>query len=154
MITPFNRSVERQYAIREKLYQGSDILPGFELLTYKSQMTIGDLNEGGFKDWFEALDFMRDEISRLDFDIALVGCGAYGFPLAAEIKKMGKQAVCMGGVLQILFGIMGRRWDGSRFGGIGHMPEKLKRYYNDSWIYPIEERPGEADKVEYGPYWK
>ena len=35
-----------------------------------------------------------------------------------------------------------------------HMPEKLKRYYNDDWIYPVEERPPAADGVEYGPYWK
>ena len=60
----------------------------------------------------------------------------------------------MGGVQQIIFCIMGRRWDGSRFGGPEHMPEKLKAYYNDAWIYPLEERPAAADGVEYGPYWK
>ena len=117
-------------------------------------MTIGDLNDNGFKDWFEALDYMISGISRIDFDTALIACGAYGFPLAAEIKKMGRQAVCMGGVLQILFGILGRRWDGSRFGGIAHIPEQLKRYYNETWIYLREERPAAADGVEYGPYWK
>ena len=154
VVTPFTDSVEHQYSIREKIYPGTDILPEFELKTYRSQMTIGDMNDGGFRDWFEALDFMNNEIAGTDFDIALIGCGAYGFPLAAQIKRSGKMAVCMGGVLQILFGIMGRRWDGSRFGGIEHMPEKLKRYYNDNWIYPLEERPAAADGVEYGPYWK
>ena len=154
VVTPFTDSVEHQYSIREKIYPGTDILPVFELKTYRSQMTIGDMNENGFKDWFEALDFMNGEIDQIDFDIALIGCGAYGFPLAARIKRSGKQAVCMGGVLQILFGIMGKRWDGSRFGGLEHMPQKLKRYYNDSWIYPLEERPAAADGVEYGPYWK
>ena len=70
------------------------------------------------------------------------------------MKQSGRQAVCMGGVLQLLFGITGRRWDGSRYGGPEHMEERVKLWYNDSWIYPIEERPAEADKVEYGPYWK
>ena len=97
---------------------------------------------------------MKKEILAIDFDVALLGCGAYGFPLAAGIKKAGRQAVYMGGVLQILFGILGRRWDGSRFGGIEHMDESLKRYYSDAWIYPLEQRPADADKVEYGPYWK
>ena len=73
--------------------------------------------------------------------------------LAAEIKKAGRQAIHTGGVLQILFGVMGRRWDGSRFGGLDKMPEGLKKYYNDAWIYPLEGKPKEAGKVEYGPYW-
>ena len=155
IVTSFPDSVKMQYARREEIYRDSDILPEFgELIVYKPVMTIGDLKDERFNDWFEALDFMKKEILELDFDIALMACGAYGFPLAGEIKNAGRQAVYMGGVLQILFGILGRRWDGSRFGGIEHMPEKLKRYYNDSWIYPIEERPKDADKVEYGPYWK
>lgn len=154
VILPFDKSVEHQYARREKIYPGTDILPEFELKTYKSQMTIGGMNEDGFKDWFEALDHMNKDIEKIDFDIALVSCGAYAFPLCAHIKETGRQAISVGGVLQIYFGILGRRWDGSRFGGIEHMPEELKPYYSDNWIYPLEERPAAADGVEYGPYWK
>ncbi|MBR1472322.1 MAG: hypothetical protein IJ600_11860 [Lachnospiraceae bacterium] len=154
VVTSFPDSVKQQYAKREHIYPGTDILPEFELQVYRSVLTIGDLKDERFATWFEALDFMKKEILEMDFDIALLSCGAYGFPLAAEIKKAGKQAIYMGGVLQILFGIMGRRWDGSRFGGLDHMPEKLKLYYSDAWTYPIEERPAAADGVEYGPYWK
>ena len=154
VVTPFTDSVRYQYDNnREKIYAGTDILPEFaELITYRSLMTIGDMNEGGFNDWFEALDYMKKEILDIDFDIALLGCGAYGFPLACEIKKAGRQAVHMGGALQLLFGIMGKRWDGSVYGkGIR---ADVAVYYNDSWIYPLEEKPKDADKVEYGPYWK
>lgn len=154
VVTSFPDSVKQQYAKREKIYPGTDILPEFELQVYKPLMTIGDMRDERFATWFDALEFMKNEILDMDFDIALLSCGAYGFPLASEIKKAGRQAIYVGGVLQILFGIMGRRWDGSRFGGIEHMPEKLKRYYNDDWIYPVEERPPAADGVEYGPYWK
>lgn len=48
---------------------------------------------------------MKDEIDKRDYDIALIGCGAYGFPLAAHIKRSGKKAVHLGGALQLLFGI-------------------------------------------------
>ena len=155
VVTSFPESVQKQYERREEIYPGSDILPEFASLSvYKPLMTIGDMKDERFSDWFEALEFMKNEILAMDFDIALLACGAYGFPLGAEIRRAGKQAVCMGGVLQILFGIMGRRWDGSRFGGPEHMPEKLKAYYSDAWIYPLEERPAAADGVEYGPYWK
>lgn len=51
---------------------------------------------------------MQDEISKEDYDICLIGCGAYGFSLAAYVKRCGKQAIHMGGALQLLFGIKGK----------------------------------------------
>lgn len=154
VVTPFTESVKSQYKKREKLFPGTNILPEFELLTYRSLMTVGDIRDERFETWFDALEFMKKEILLLDFDVALLGCGAYGFPLAAEIKRAGKQAIHMGGILQILFGIMGKRWDGTRIGNEIHIREDIAKYYNDNWIYPLEERPKDADKVEYGPYWK
>lgn len=154
VISPFSKSVEKQYEKRELLFPGTDILPKFELQTYQSLMTVGDLKDERFADWFEALDFMKNEILKKNFDVAILGCGAYGFPLAAEIKKAGKQAIHMGGAFQILFGIMGKRWDGTRNGGPKHIREDIAKYYNEYWTYPIEEKPKEASKVEYGPYWE
>ena len=154
VVTPFTESVEQQYKKRERLFIGAEILPQFELKTYKSLMTVGDLRDERFADWFEALQHMEREILAIDFDIALLGCGAYGFPLAAAIKKAGRQVVHMGGSLQILFGIMGKRWDGTRVGDTIHIREDIAPYYNDDWTYPIEEKPKDASKVEYGPYWK
>ncbi len=154
VISPFTETIRQQYEKRELLFPGKEILPEFgELLTYKSLMTIGDMKDERFATWFEALEHMKREILLMNFDIALLGCGAYGFPLAAEIKKAGKQAVHMGGVLQILFGIMGKRWDGTRTGSVMDIREDIVKYYNEYWTYPLEKRPKEASKVEYGPYW-
>lgn len=154
VISPFTDTIRQQYEKRELLFPGKEILPEFaELLTYRSLMTVGDMRDERFATWFDALEFMKREILAMDFDVALLGCGAYGFPLAAEIKKSGKQAVHMGGILQILFGIMGKRWDGTRTGGPLQIREDIAKYYNESWTYPIEEKPKEASKVEYGPYW-
>lgn len=155
VISPFTDTIKLQYEKRELLFPGKEILPMFsELLAYRSLMTVGNMRDERFATWFDALEFMKREILAMDFEVALLGCGAYGFPLAAEIKKAGKQAVHMGGILQILFGIMGKRWDGSRTGGPLHIREDIAKYYNDSWTYPIEEKPKEASKVEYGPYWQ
>lgn len=88
---------------------------------------------------------MEDEAMRMNFDVALVGCGAYGLPLAARLKRQGKKAIHLGGALQILFGIKGGRWD-SR-------PE-FKKFYNDAWVRPGEEhRPIAYQLVEDGCYW-
>lgn len=153
VVTPFTDSVLFQYNNhREQLFQGTDILPEFASIdVYRSLMTIGDMRDDRFDDWFEALSFMEQEILGMDFDVAILGCGAYGFPLASSIKRAGKQAIHMGGSLQILFGIMGRRWDGSRFDG--KVRDDIAKYYNDAWMYPMEEPPRDASKVEYGPYW-
>ena len=62
------------------------------------------------KDWIKALEYMKHEISLIDFEIAILGCGAYGLPLSVHIKDMGRQALHLGGTTQLLFGIMGSRW--------------------------------------------
>ena len=55
---------------------------------------------------------MKEDISKLDFDIALLGCGGYGLPLCNFIhKEMEKSTIYIGGGLQLLFGVMGKRWE-------------------------------------------
>ena len=106
--------------------------------------TIADQEDPRYATWFEALDAMTEEIARQDFEVALLGCGAYGFPLASRIKRMGKIAVHMGGSLQTLFGIKGARWD-----------KQYADMYNDAWVYPsAAETPKGFEKVEGGCYWK
>lgn len=95
---------------------------------------------------------MKDETDRYDYDLALIGCGAYGFPLAAHCKRTGHQALHIGGVLQLLFGIKGRRWETE---GIYQTDfPYAATYYNDYWVRPDEsEKPAEARRVEDGCYW-
>ena len=142
IIHPFAKSIESQYKLRrDKLFENKNVLPKFQSLeVIEAVQTIAN-NTAGFKSWFEALEHMKQEIAQKDFDIALIGCGAYGFPLAAYIKRMGKKAVHIGGSLQLYFGIKGKRWDNSNL-------------YNEYWISPsTEEKPRNLNKVEDGCYW-
>ena len=154
VIHPFASLIESQYAEkRELLFQDKRVLPSFELKTLQAVQSIG--GESDFKDWFEALDWMNSCMDATDYDIALIGCGAYGFPLAAHAKRMGKQSVHLGGALQLLFGIRGKRWDDPSYGvpvfGVQNM---YKRLFNEAWVYPTENmQPKSADKVEGGCYW-
>jgi len=92
------------------------------------------------------LKYMEDEISKVDFDIALIGCGAYGMPLAAYVKRIGKISVHLAGWTQMLFGIYGNRW-------MVDQPEFAK-YVNEYWVKPLpEEVPANYKKVENGCYW-
>ena len=145
VIHPFAETIEKQFKNRERLFENREILPEFKLQTIKAVQTIAGTKDTRFKDWFEALEYMYGEAMKKDFDIALIGCGAYGFPLAAKIKKAGKQAIHMGGSLQILFGIKGKRWDNH---------EIIGRMYNEAWVRPGKnDIPQKKEIVEGGCYW-
>ena len=144
IITPFAELVEEQYARRSLIYS-DEYLPEFDLLTYKAVQTIAGNKDSRFSNWFEALDYMIDDVIKMDFDIALVGCGAYSLPLCSAIKKNGRSAIHMGGDVQLLFGIMGKRWEEDAF---------VQSKKNDYWVYPPKnEVPKNADKVEDACYW-
>ena len=150
VIHPFEESIKKQYfnnrtLIFKDLPLQDDLLPEFDLKTLKAVQTMGN-NEAEFPDWFAALKYMVDECRKIDFDVAIIGCGAYGFPLASEIKKMRKIAIHLGGVTQLLFGIRGKRWD--QYSGI------YKKMINEHWVRPLDkERIKDSDKVEGACYW-
>lgn len=148
IVHPFTASIKYQYENnRTKIWSDPNVLPEFEeLILLKAVQSMADEKNQPFKNWFEALKYMEDEISKLDFDIALIGCGAYGMCLAAHVKRMGKIAVHLAGWTQMLFGIYGNRW-------IKDQPEYSK-FINEHWIRPNEnERPKGAEKIEGGCYW-
>ncbi|MCD7824193.1 MAG: hypothetical protein LUG86_09320 [Oscillospiraceae bacterium] len=115
-----------------------------ELLTIKAVQTSAGV-ESEFSSWFDALDSMKKQIDQVDFDVAIIGAGAYGLPLAAYCKQKGSQAIQMSGATQILFGIKGKRWDSHPF---------ISSLYNEYWVRPNEsETPPQKQKVEGGSYW-
>lgn len=81
IVHPFAETIEKQYYERRALlFDNPLILPEFASLeTVKAVQTIAD-NDAGFKSWFEAFDYMRKLIDGHEYDVALIGCGAYGFP--------------------------------------------------------------------------
>lgn len=144
VIHPFAETIERQYERRENLFENQEILPTFELRTVKAVQTLAG-NTCEHATWFEALDWMYREAMKEEFDIALIGCGAYGLPLAVKVKQAGKQAVHVGGSLQLFFGIKGNRWDNH---------EVIGKLYNEYWVRPSEkETIKKSDKVEGSCYW-
>lgn len=143
VIHPFVETIKKQYEKRNKLFQDPNFLPDFQLLTIKAVQSIGGSSD--FASWFEALDYMKSKMDELDYDIAIMGCGAYGFNLAAHAKKTGHKAIHLGGATQLLFGIRGKRWEDR---------EDYKNLFNDNWVRPgYSERPSNAEKVEGGCYW-
>ena len=145
VVHPFARSIASQYRQhRQSLFTSPEILPEFELDVLAPPQTLAPAT-GGYADWQDALETVISQALARPFDVALLGCGAYGMPLGAAIKRAGRQAIHLGGSLQLLFGIRGRRWDA--------LPS-FQPLFNHDWVRPsAEETPQRAEAVDAGCYW-
>lgn len=155
VVHPFAKLMEYQYKTKKDLlFSNKDVLPSFEFFPLVAVQSIGG-DGGTFETWFDALQFMKDEMDAIEYDIALIGCGAYGLPLAAHAKKTGHKAIHLAGALQLLFGIRGKRWDNPMYGARSlFKPGTYQTLFNEHWIYPTEDlKPRSASKVENGCYW-
>jgi len=99
------------------------------------------LEPSPYQSWEEGLEKLSREVAKVDFEVALIGAGAWSLPLAARIKASGRSAIHLGGQTQLMFGIKGKRWE--TYG-----------IYNDAWISADpSEMPAHRDRVEQGCYW-
>lgn len=145
VVHPFADTIRRQYERRGQLFPGRDVLPRFGALHCVRAVQSLAGNAVPYATWFDALDAMKREMDSYDYDVALVGCGAYGFHLAAHAKRRGRVGLHMASMLQLLFGIKGKRWDDDT---------EYARFYNDAWVRPaVDERPAGLETVEGGCYW-
>ena len=97
------------------------------------------------KSWEYAVTYILEKCNENPFEVAIIGCGALGMIIGAELKKMGIQVIVMGGATQILFGIKGKRWKNH---------EVISKFFNDSWIYPPSYlTPTHSQMIENGCYW-
>lgn len=108
---------------------------GFSSETHARYPTVLDL-----------LDDIKAKIQSRDFDVALIGAAGLAIPIATHVKEMNKVAIDLGGHLQVLFGVIGKRW---------RSWEAWKRdYFNDDWIdMPEQYKPKENDVCDRGAYW-
>jgi hypothetical protein len=151
VIHPFATTIRKQYLQNiSRIYPGNSWLPDFKLEVFTPSQTAGDeLPLGEPSSWSRALEVMLREVSKINFDVALIAAGAYGLPLASEIKKSGKVAIHVGGMLQLFFGIRGGRFD-----TISSQYEYLSLYHTEAWVRPTkEETPTWNRQVEGGAYW-
>ena len=145
VVHPFKQTILQQYARREQLFPGTDILPEFASLRVVQAVQGLAGQNTGYPDWFAALDAMEQQMDAEPYDVAILGAGAYSLPLAVYAKETGHMAVQMSGATQLLFGIKGKRWDSHPVIG---------RLYNEAWVRPAAtEQPQHKERVEGGSYW-
>jgi hypothetical protein len=144
VVHPFAASIEAQYARRQKIWSNPRVLPEFHLRTVRMPLSPG-LVPPEHPNWQSRLAVLLEQVDAEPYEVMLVGAGGLSILLANHAKATGHIGFHFGGQTQILFGIMGRRWD----------PDPvILPYRNEYWTRPrAEESPPTVSKVEGGAYW-
>jgi hypothetical protein len=117
--------------------------------TYFPPNIAGENMEASWKvsNWFNAVEQIVKQVEeeRYHIDVAIIGCGALGMIIASRLKMLGIQCIVMGGALQILFGVRGKRWE---------THPVISKFFNDAWVVPPNTcKPIGFKKIEGGCYW-
>jgi hypothetical protein len=143
--TSFPKSIAHQLKRRKEIWRDDrGVLPEFEAAYIPVPPHAYLLKTPVYADWQTGLRVMKEKVAAANFDVLLVGAGAWSIPLAGYAKSLGKIGVHLGGGLQVLFGIKGHRW----------ATHELSGYWNDAWIHPLpEETPDNVQAMERSAYW-
>ena len=145
LVTSMVDSIKHGINKGRRIY-GIEMFPECTFDFVRAPLTHGDNPSRPFQDELKDM-VMEIEAKKDTFDIALCACGGYGNPLCSAILAMGKSAIYVGGVLQMLFGIYGQRW-------LVEESDIMRIYMNEHWSRPLpEDRPQGHDKIEGGCYW-
>ena len=148
VINPFTDSFEKQISNNFQMFRNKSIfLKDQKFIFYKSYQTIAGNHI--HNDWLETFTIMCNDIKCLNFDIALLGCGAYGLPLCNFIKtELNKSAIYVGGGLQLMFGVIGKRWENIP------MWKEIIHTEGCEFIKPsVSETCNNHSSIEGGCYW-
>jgi len=159
VISPFVKSIQTQLELskRDKVWSGKwsgfwakNITFKYVKFAHPYYISSDEDKEKYPKNLDLLMQKYQTEIDKIgDFDIALIGTGAYSILLCDYIKRIKKKnAFHLGGGLQMMFGVYGHRWEPS----FNNNPF-LKEYMNEHWIRPLsEEIPPMYQAQENGAY--
>lgn len=143
IISSFNNTIKSQLFKKNIIYPKFKY-PNLNLKYYNFPITcVGKYNSQ--TNFFENYNNLLEKIKKIDFDIALIAAGAYGYLLASDIKKMGKQSVELCSGLYPLFGIKTKTQ---------LIIRKISSMYNKNWVFPNDNKPKDYMKIEKGAYWE
>ena len=134
IVSYFKKDIDKQLKVMNEIWRKKI---NKKFIIVKSESSIkGNYPHNNWTETFN--DLKKRVLKEKEPDLWLVSCGCYGVPLTDEIASSGKKAIYVGGLLQLLFGLKGQRWD---------QKQDIYRLYNEHWRYP-NERPVNAENVE------
>lgn len=151
VVSSFTETMRGQLQVGDLIWRGNDgLLPNAKWSFVRSYYSPA-LAKGScgwpkvMQGWQDAILHLETEVLQTKPEIVLLGCGALAMPLAARLKQKGIVAIVLGGAIQVLFGIKGRRWE---------THPVISGLWNEHWVFPNpNEIPKGAREVEGGCYW-
>lgn len=152
VVSSFAKTMEEQLEFKEEIwpYTHETLLPSaswsFVTSYYAPVLARGRAEwPSGIQSWSQAVDRLETDVLKTNPDVVLIGCGGLGMILGHRLKQHGLVAVVMGGAIQVLFGIQGKRWQNH---------PTISGFWNPYWMKPrLEEVPCGSGDVEGGCYW-
>lgn len=99
VVHPFADTIRAQYQKRGELFTnapgGVNTLPELASLTVIPAVQGLAGQKTGYDTWFDALAAMEKQMDACDYEVAIIGAGAYGLPLAAHARDTGHVAIQM-----------------------------------------------------------
>ena len=150
VVSSFAKTACMQAGNANAIWSGRRVLPKATYLPVQTGYSplLAQGNAGwsmGIHSWESAVTSIVNQVMELNADIVLIGCGGLGMVIGHELRLRGKICIVMGGAIQVLFGIKGRRWQDHSI---------ISTFWNSSWVWPrLEDTPAGAETVEKGCYW-
>jgi hypothetical protein len=153
VVTSFTKTAKEQLTKGSAIWGSHGVLPSPGTVDWHWIQTghPSSLAQGrnewpdGIYNWFQAANYVVSEVIKSGARFALIGCGGLGMPIARMLKDRGVIAIVIGGAIQVLFGIKGKRWE---------THPVISTFWNDAWVWPSkEETPVGAQAIEGGCYW-
>lgn len=134
IISPFEKEIMEQLKICDKLFDDNNLFkkfkyPQFSKVEYINTFLTTNKFQCPHRNTMETFESYKQQIKDKDFDVALLICGAYSYPIATYIlSELNKSAIHLGGIGQLFFGIKGGRY----------LTTYFEQMMNSNWIYPYQ----------------
>lgn len=150
VVSCFTQTMKSQVEKLDRIWK-SEVLPSNVkwnwVQTGHNYLVAQGINEwpSNIQSSMDAIDWIVSEVVKQGSRFAIIGCGGIGMPVALKLKERGVICIVMGGAIQVLFGIKGKRWANHSV---------ISKFWNEHWVSPSEdETPNNANLVENGCYW-
>lgn len=142
IVTSFAKTASDQIDRFQNIHKNITTACNFHIV--KAPQTNAQYEHDGVT-FFQRLDALERQVCSAGNNFVLVGAGGYGHLLAKRLSRKGYVVMVIGGGIQILFGIIGKRWENR---------EDFREMFNEHWTKP---HPNDVPKgfnlVENGCYW-
>ena len=141
IVSYFKKDIEEQIPKLDKIWRKKN-LNKLKFTVVKSYQSI----EGNapHEDWNETFTQLKKKVDKHpEIKVWFISCGCYGLPLTNYLKEKGCRAIYVGGILQMFFGLKGKRWLDRKEANV---------HFNSLWKFPSE-KPENATNVEDSCYW-